>query len=150
MLDAIINYLPGPDSVIARGRNSLTNEEIIRRPLKKEKLCALAFKVVNDKEKGLVTFFRVYSGVLKNRMRIINANLNKAERVQTLYRMKADEVQLLSEIGVGDIGAITGCKDIRSGDTILEEGDTEKFTLEGVKMPPAVFFCSIEPENSRD
>ena len=56
----------------------------------------------------------------------------------------------MTEIGVGDIGAITGCKDIRSGDTIIEEGDTERIILEGVKMPPAVFFCSIEPENSRD
>ena len=106
--------------------------------------------MVNDKEKGLVTFFRVYSGMLKNRQRILNANLNKIERISSLYRVRADDVQILSDIGVGDIGAITGCKDIRSGDTILEEGDPERFVLEGVKMPPAVFFCSIEPENSRD
>ena len=64
--------------------------------------------------------------------------------------MRADEVQILTEIGVGDIGAITGCKDIRSGDTILDETDQERIILEGGKMPPAVFFCSIEPENSRD
>lgn len=56
----------------------------------------------------------------------------------------------MTDIGVGDIGAITGCKDIRSGDTLLDEGDTERVILAGVKMPPAVFFCSIEPENSRD
>ena len=72
------------------------------------------------------------------------------ERIQSLYRVRADEAEVLGEIGVGDIGAITGCKDIRSGDTLLEENDNEKFTLEGVKMPPAVFFCSIEPEESRD
>jgi elongation factor G len=64
--------------------------------------------------------------------------------------VRADEAEILTEIGVGDIGAISGCKEIRSGDTLLEEGDTERITLEGVKMPPAVFFCSIEPENSRD
>jgi len=57
---------------------------------------------------------------------------------------------LLNEIGCGDIGAITGCKDIRSGDTLIEENDEERIVLEGVKMPPPVFFCSIEPENSRD
>jgi elongation factor G len=124
--------------------------EMVRKPNKKEKLCALAFKVVNDKEKGLVTFFRVYSGVMKNRQRILNANLNKIERIQSLYRVRADEAQILTDIGVGDIGAITGCKDIRSGDTILDELDTERIILEGVKMPPAVFFCSVEPENSRD
>ena len=91
--------------------------------MKKEKLCALAFKVVNDKEKGLVTFFRVYSGQLKNKQRILNSNLNKIERVASLLRVRADEAQLLDAIGVGDIGAITGCKDIRSGDTILDETD---------------------------
>ena len=128
----------------------MTGEEIIRIPSKKEKFCALAFKVVNDKEKGLVTFFRVYSGILKNRAKILNANLNKVERIQSLSRVRADEAQILTDIGVGDIGAITGCKDIRSGDTLLDEGDTERIILEGVKMPPAVFFCSIEPENSRD
>jgi elongation factor G len=51
---------------------------------------------------------------------------------------------------VGDIGAIVGCKEIRSGDTLLDEMDMEKIVLEGVRMPPPVFFCSIEPEESRD
>ena len=79
--------------------------------------------------------------MMKNRQNITNANLNKKERIQSLYRVRADEAQILTEIGVGDIGAITGCKDIRSGDTILDEGDQERVILEGVKMPPAVFFC---------
>jgi elongation factor G len=64
--------------------------------------------------------------------------------------VRADEAQIVTEIGVGDIGAIVGCKEIRSGDTIIDENDTERIILEGVKMPPPVFFCSIEPENSRD
>ena len=67
MLDAIVNYLPSPEKVVARGKNLATNALVEKMPSKKEKLCALAFKVVNDKEKGLVTFFRVYSGVMKNR-----------------------------------------------------------------------------------
>jgi elongation factor G len=58
---------------------------------RKEKLCALAFKVVNDKEKGLITFLRVYSGVLKNKQKIVNANLGKTERVSSLLRVRADE-----------------------------------------------------------
>ena len=81
LLDAIVNYLPSPEHVIAKGKNQITHELIERKPSKKEKLCALAFKVVNDKEKGLVTFFRVYSGFMKNRQRILNANLNKVERI---------------------------------------------------------------------
>lgn len=80
-MDAIVKYLPSPENVVAKGVNHLTREEITRSPTKKEKFCALAFKVVNDKEKGLVTFFRVYSGSLKNRQKIMNANLNKVERI---------------------------------------------------------------------
>jgi len=110
----------------------------------------LAFKVVNDKEKGLVTFFRVYQGSLKNRAKIRNASLNEVETVKALLRVKADETQLLSEIGVGDIAAIVGCKNVRSGDTLIDENDTDRIILRGVDMPPPVFFCSIEAESSRD
>ena len=65
-------------------------------------------------------------------------------------RVKADETQLLSEIATGDIGAIVGCKNIRSGDTLIEEDDGERLVLDGLKMPPPVFFCTIEAESSRD
>lgn len=115
----------------------------------KKDLCALAFKVVNDKEKGLITFFRVYSGVLKNRQKIKNSTLSETERVLSLMRVRADEMQMLEEISQGDIGAIVGAKGIRSGDTITDENG-EQVRLVGVEMPPAVFFCSIEPELSRD
>lgn len=145
-MDAIIKYLPSPHGLVIQGRDKVTNTVLTRHSNKKEKLCALAFKVVNDKEKGLVTFFRVYSGVLKNKQKIVNSNTGQTERIMSLFRMRADEAQLINDIGVGDIGAITGCKDIRSGDTIIDENDKEYIVLEGVKMPPAVFFCSIEAE----
>ena len=64
---------------------------VTREPSNKNKMCALAFKVVNDKDKGLVTFFRVYSGILKNRMKLKNATLNQNERVSGLFRVRADE-----------------------------------------------------------
>lgn len=64
---------------------------VTREPSNKNKMCALAFKVVNDKDKGLVTFFRVYSGILKNRMKLKNATLNENERVSGLFRVRADE-----------------------------------------------------------
>lgn len=83
-------------------------------------------------------------------MKIKNATLNENERISGLFRVKADETQILSEIAVGDIGAIIGCKNVRSGDTIIEETDPDRLILEGVKMPPPVFFCSIEAENSRE
>lgn len=150
LLDAIVKYLPSPERVDGVGINSVTNQVVTRKPTHKGKLLALAFKVVNDKDKGLVTFFRVYSGVLKNRMKLKNSTLNEVERVSGLFRVKADETQILSDIGVGDIGAIIGLKNVRSGDTLIEEMDEERIVLEGVKMPPPVFFCSIEAESSRD
>jgi elongation factor G len=64
--------------------------------------------------------------------------------------VRADETQILPEIGSGDIGAIIGLKNVRSGDTLVDEMDSERIILEGVKMPPPVFFCSIEAENSRE
>lgn len=134
LLDAVIKYLPDPSVNPA----TATIEEEVKKtfvinPSSKGKLRALAFKVVNDKEKGLVTFLRVYQGSLKNRAKIKNASLDgDIENIKALLRVKADETQILSEVGVGDIAAIVGCKNIRSGDTILEENDTEKIVLDGV------------------
>lgn len=151
LLDAVIKYLPDPSAFPAIATNETTGEtDVIIEPLRKGPFRALAFKVVNDKDKGLITFFRVYSGLLKSRMKIKNASLNgEIENIKTLLRVRADETQLLSEIGVGDIGAIVGCKNVRSGDTIVEESEKDRIVLSGVTMPPPVFFCSIEAESSR-
>ena len=150
MLDAVVKYLPDPSMFPASAIQESTGKTIQIKPTNKGKLCALAFKVVNDKEKGLVTFFRIYQGSLKNRAKIKNATLNEVETIKALLRVKADETQLLSEIGVGDIAAIVGCKNVRSGDTLIEEHDADRVTLGGVAMPPPVFFCTIEAESSRD
>ena len=123
LLDSVIKYLPDPSVNPAQGIIEATGETIQVNPTRKGKLCALAFKVVNDKDKGLVTFFRVYQGSLKNRTKIKNASLNEIETSKALLRVKADETQLLSEIGAGDIGALVGCKNIRSGDTLIDEHD---------------------------
>ena len=87
---------------------------------------------------------------MKNRQRIKNSNTGDVERVQSLMRVRADEMQILDQIKTGDIGALVGCKNIRSGDTILDENSSSKIQLSGMNMPPPVFFCSIEAELSRD
>ena len=142
--------MPDPSQFPATAVRESTGEIVKIEPTNKGKLCALAFKVVYDKEKGLVTFFRVYQGTLKNRAKVKNATLNEVETIKTLLRVKADETQLLSEVGAGDIAAIVGCKNVRSGDTLIEENDQDRLVLGGVTMPPPVFFCSIEAESSRD
>lgn len=147
MIDGVIKYLPGPERVktYSTDVNTGKKKEVDLSKKSPSDLCALAFKVVNDKEKGLITFFRVYSGMLKNRQKIKNSNTGEQERVQSLMRMRADEMQVLDEIKTGDIGALIGCKNIRSGDTIVDENSTSRALLSGVSMPPPVFFCSIEP-----
>ena len=125
-------------------------DPVQKQPNPKDRLCALAFKVVNDKDKGPVTFFRIYSGVLKNRQKLKNTTLGDQERASGLFRVKADETQILNEIGCGDIGAMIGLKNVRSGDTLMDETEPNPIVLTGVKMPPPVFFCSIESESSRD
>ena len=132
MLDGIIKYIPSPETKSFEFTNTITGQKSTRFPSRKDNLCALAFKVVNDKDKGLVTFFRVYSGIMKNRHKLRNVNLGEVERIQTLLRVKADETQLLNEISVGDIGAITGLKNVRSGDTLIDEIDNDKIILTGV------------------
>ena len=150
-MESVIKYLPSPlEKGVIEGRLLDDEGTRIARGPDMKRLCALAFKVVNDRERGLVSFFRVYSGKLKNRMKVKNVARGTVERVQQLYRMRADDPALLQEIGPGDIGAIVGCKEIRSGDTLIDEADQEKVLLEGVKMPPPVFFCSIEPLATRD
>lgn len=87
---------------------------------------------------------------MKSRAKITNSKTGKTEKSTQLFRMTADEVCNIDELGVGDIGAITGVEGIRSGDTFLNEGDPERIILSGVTNPPPVFFCSIEAEYSRD
>ena len=81
MLDGIIKYIPSPESKSFEFTNISSGQKSKRLPSRKDNLCALAFKVVNDKDKGLVTFFRVYSGIMKNRQKLRNVNLGEVERV---------------------------------------------------------------------
>jgi len=81
LLDGIIKYIPSPEQKPFEFTQGINGEKSQRFPSNKDKLCALAFKVVNDKEKGPVTFFRVYSGVMKNRQKLRNVNLDEIERI---------------------------------------------------------------------
>jgi elongation factor G len=151
LLENVINLLPSPhEKESVQGMDYTTKQKIYRFPNAKDKLCAFAFKVVADPLKGLITFFRVYSGSLKNRSKIINSKTGEIEKVTQLMRMTADQSWNIEELGVGDIGAIVGVQSIRSGDTFIQENDSERIILSGVSIPPPVFFCSIEPDMSRD
>jgi elongation factor G len=92
LLENVISLLPSPDErEIIEGVEMTTKEKLYRYPNPKDKLCAFAFKVVADPVKGLITFFRIYSGTLKNRSKIINCKLGTTEKITQLFRMTADE-----------------------------------------------------------
>lgn len=151
LLENVISLLPSPqEKESVEGMEFTSKQKIYRFSNAKDKLCAFAFKVVADPVKGLITFFRVYSGTLKNRSKITNSRTGETEKITQLFRMTADEISTVEELSAGDIGAIMGADSIRSGDTFIEEMDTERILLTGVKIPPPVFFCSIEAEMSRD
>lgn len=92
LLENVISLLPSPDQRdTIEGVDFTTKAKLYRFPNPKDKLCAFAFKVVADPIKGLITFFRIYSGTLKNRAKIINSKLGTCEKITQLFRMSADE-----------------------------------------------------------
>ena len=151
LLENVVRLLPSPeDKDTVQGIDHVTKDKVYRFSNPNDKLWAFAFKVVADPTRGLVTFFRIYSGKIRNRTKIKNSKTGQVEKITQLFRMTADEVCNIDELGVGDIGAITGVEGFRSGDTFISEHDPERVVLSGVKIPPPVFFCSIEAEYSRD
>lgn len=159
LLDSIVAFFPSPydaPPIKAKKLNSIEKSEnsvILKHCTNKNsKACGLIFKIINDKEKGTIAFFKLYEGVLKNRSYIKYTNKNPItkERIVQILRMKADECLQLSEINAGDIGAIIGLKEAKSGDTIVDDSETELTVLPGVFNPDPVFFCSITPKRNSD
>lgn len=145
VLDAIIKYLPSPaEKLPAVGL--FDGQEMLRSPQDKQ-LCALAYKVINTTTKGALVYARVYSGKIKYGDVLKNTNRKNLEKVNRLLRVRAGEYVEMTEVGPGDIVAIGGMKEVRSGDTLISKNDFQDILLAGVQMPPPVFFCSIEAES---
>lgn len=163
ILDSIAAFFPSPLDTkpvkAARVKNSIVpgksrkNEVIMKHPSNfKGSVCGIIFKIINDKEKGCLAFFKLYEGVLKNKAQIKYTNKTPIakERIIQLLRVKADECMQLSDISAGDIGAIIGLKEAKSGDTFIDENDNELCVLPGVYNPEPVFFCAIYPNRNSD
>ncbi|KAF1775509.1 Tr-type G domain, conserved site [Phytophthora cactorum] len=119
-------------------------------PSSSEPLCALAFKVQHDRQRGLVVFFRVYSGVLNAKSQLINASRGGTkERLTRLMHVAADDQEAVEFISAGHIGAAVGLKHTFTGDTLVSAKDAAHLmVLPGVQIPKPVFTCSIEAESS--
>ena len=147
-LDAVIDYLPSPIEVQdVVGFNS-DEEEIVIKSDDDESFTALAFKVMTDPFVGRLTFFRVYSGTLKNGSYIMNTTKGKKERIGRLLLMHANHREETDQVYAGDIAAAIGLKDTTTGDTLADE--KTDVILESMKFPEPVISVAIEPKTKND
>ncbi|UOO90818.1 elongation factor G [Vitreoscilla massiliensis] len=149
MLDAVVEYLPAPTDIPpVAGINPKTEEADSREASDEEKFSALAFKLMNDKYVGQLTFIRVYSGVLKSGDTVINSVKGTRERVGRLVQMKANDRDEIEEVRAGDIAAAIGLKDVTTGETLCAED--APIILERMEFPEPVIHVAVEPKTKAD
>ncbi len=150
LLDAVIDFLPAPVDVKAiEGHLPHHDEHKAERPVSDDApFAALAFKIATDPFVGKLTFFRVYSGVLKSGSYVYNSTKDKRERVSRVLQMHANKREEIEEVRAGDIAAAIGLKDTRTGDTMCD--DEHPIILEAMKFPNPVIDVAIEPKTKAD
>ncbi len=149
VLNAVVAYLPSPPDIISvKGTEPTTGEPVVRKLTNDEPLSALAFKIATDPFVGRLVFVRVYSGVLKSGTAVYNPRTNSKERIGRLVRLHANSRQEIQEIEAGDIGAVIGLKDIRTGDTLCDEA--KPIQLESISFAEPVISQAIEPKTKAD
>lgn len=149
LLDYVCMFLPSPlDTEAIEGTNPETGETETRQPSEDEKTAALAFKIATDPYVGRLTFFRVYSGKVEAGSYVYNVRSGKKERVSRLFQMHSSKQNPVDVIAAGDIGAGVGFKDIRTGDTLAEEG--APIVLESMDFPDPVIGIAVEPKTQKD
>ena len=148
VLDAVIEYMPSPVDVPPVKGQSEGGEPMTRQALDDEPFSALAFKILNDPFVGNLTFFRVYSGVLKSGDQVYVPARSREERIGRLLQMHASERTEIKEVRAGDIGAAVGLKDVTTGDTL---SDPDKvIVLEKMEFPEPVISVAVEPKTKVD
>ena len=127
LLDYVCAFLPAPvDVEVIKGTNPNTDEEEDRKPSEEEPTAALAFKIATDPYMGRLVFFRVYSGKITAGSYVFNPRSGKKERISRLFQMNSNKEIPMESIDAGDIGAGVGFKDIRTGDTLCDEGHPDE------------------------
>jgi elongation factor G len=149
ILDAVIDYLPSPvdvPSIIAIGPDG--ESEVSRRPNDDEPFAALAFKIATDSFVGNLTYFRVYSGVLKSGDTVFNPIKGKKERIGRLLQMHSNDRAEVKEVRAGDIAAAVGLKDVTTGDSLADP--KHPVSLERMEFPEPVISVAVEPKTTAD
>jgi elongation factor G len=149
LLDAVVDYLPSPlDKAPVEGIDPEHHDKIVtRKPDDSEPLAALAFKIINDPF-GKLCFIRVYSGTLKTGDTIVNPRTGKTDRVGRLVKMHANKREDISEILAGDICAVVGLKELKTGDTLCPPH--HQIALGAITFPETVISVAIEPKTKAD
>ncbi|WP_448700352.1 elongation factor G [Mucilaginibacter sp. AW1-3] len=149
MLDYVMELLPSPMDVEGIvGTNPNTGEEVVRQPSEKEPFAALAFKIATDPFVGRLCFIRVYSGNLEAGSYVYNMRSDNKERISRIFQMHANKQNSIPNVGAGDIAAVVGFKDIKTGDTLCDE--KHPIVLESMNFPEPVIGLAIEPKTQAD
>jgi len=149
LLDAIVAFLPCPTDIPSiKGINPFTNKEIERHADIDEPFAALAFKIATDPYVGRVAFLRVYSGQVETGEQILNSNTNKKERIMKLMLMHANKQKPVKTAEAGDIIAVVGFKEIRTGNTLCSS--QHPIVLESMNIPDPVIKMAVEPKTQDD
>ncbi|MRH79156.1 elongation factor G [Spiribacter sp. C176] len=148
MLDAVIEYMPAPSDVEGIQGELEDGSVVVRDSSDDAPFAALAFKIATDPYVGTLTFFRVYSGVVKTGDSIYNPVKGKKERLGRIVQMHSKERKEIDEVRAGDIAAAIGLKDVTTGDTLCDNAN--KVTLERMEFPDPVISVAVEPKTKGD
>ena len=149
LLDYVCAFLPSPlDTPNVVGTNPDTDKEEDRRPDENDHTAALAFKIATDPYVGRLTYVRVYSGKLESGSYIYDVRSGKKERISRMFQMHSNQQLPVEVISAGDIGAVVGIKDIRTGDTLCDE--KAPIILESMDFPDPVIGIAVEPKTQKD
>jgi len=149
LLDAVVDYLPSPlDVPPIKGVNPDNGEEVVREPKDDAPLALLAFKIMDDPFVGTITFCRIYSGTLTSGTGVINSTKERKERIGRMLLMHANNREDIKEAYAGDIVALAGLKEVRTGDTLCDP--KQPVILEKMEFPDPVIEIAIEPKSKAD
>ncbi len=148
LLDAVVDYLPSPVDVPPIKGIDSKGKEVVRKADDKEPMAALAFKIMDDPFVGTITFCRIYSGTMSSGTGVINSTKERKERIGRMLLMHANNREDIKEAFAGDIVALAGLKEVRTGDTLCDS--QKQVILEKMDFPDPVIEIAIEPKSKAD
>src|SRR5579871_6161522 len=148
LLDAVVDYLPSPVDVPSIKGTDMKGNEVERKSSDSEPMSLLAFKIMDDPFVGTITFCRIYSGKLESGTGVMNSTKDRKERIGRMLLMHANNREDIKEAFAGDIVALAGLKDARTGDTVCNA--QKPVILEKMEFPEPVIEIAIEPKSKAD